>query len=405
MTAPDSNAAAGANSATPFDVAEADRLLMTTRAVRRRLDTERPVPDQVIFDCIDAAEQAPSGGNDASRRWLVIRDPELKKRCGELYAESGEFMNHIADRLDGTGHDKEQVFKSSSHLVQHFADAPVLVIAAIWGIHDNSGRPGLFDSVIQSGWSFNLALRARGLGSTWTTMLNARTDELAELVGIPPGVTTIVTFPVAYTKGTDFSAVARRPASEITYFDQWGFTRERASEDGTARLADGPGVVCELDSDARPADVWPVISDIEMPSRFGTELIGAEWQSDAPVAEGSTFTGTNKIGDREWQVTNTVTAYEEGKVFEWTVGDLDKPGGIWRLEVAEQGRGSRIRFSARMGYGSPTADRALSDPDKEEKTLNFRRGMWKENMQKTLEGVKVEAEEAAAVRRSERSSS
>lgn len=372
----------------PFDVAEADRLLMTTRAVRRRLDTDRPVPDQVIFDCIDVAEQAPSGGNDASRRWLVVRDPELKTRLGELYAESGQFMNTVADRLDGTGHDKEEVFKSSSHLVQHFAEAPVLVIAAIWGIHDNSGRPGLFDSVVQSAWSFNLALRARGLGSAWTTMLNARVDELADVLGIPDGVTTIVTFPVAYTVGTDFKAVRRRPASEITYFDQWGFTRQRASEDRVARIADGPGVVCEVDCDARPADVWPIISDPAMPSRFDTELERAEWLSDGPVGIGSTFRGFNRIGDRTWDVVSTVSDYVEGRVFEWTVGELDDPGATWRLEVAEQGRGSRLRFSSIIGLANPTAQRAIADPSTEETSINTRRQMFKDNMTKTLLGVK-----------------
>ena len=56
-----------------FDLAQVDRLLTTTRSVRKRLDFDRPVDDQVLFDCIDLAEQAPSGGNDASRRWIVVR--------------------------------------------------------------------------------------------------------------------------------------------------------------------------------------------------------------------------------------------------------------------------------------------------------------------------------------------
>ena len=131
------------------------------------------------------------------------------------------------------------------------------MIAAIWGEHDNSGRPGLFDSVIQSAWSFNLALRARGLGSAWTTLLNASVDELAGILGIPDGVTTIVTFPVAYTKGTDFKPVARRPAEQLTYFDRWGYTRARASADGGHHFEDGPGVVAEIDIEASPKKVWP----------------------------------------------------------------------------------------------------------------------------------------------------
>ena len=210
-----------------FDLDQVDRLLTTTRSVRKRLDFDRDVPDRVIFDCIDLAEQAPSGGNDASRRWIVIKDEATKRKLGEIYARNGEFMINVADRLEGSGHGKEKVFSSSAYLVENFAKAPALVIAAIWGIHDNSGRPGLFDSVIQSAWSFNLALRSRGLGSTWTTLLNASVDELAGILGIPDGITTIVTFPVAYTKGTEFKPAARRPAEQITYFDRWGFTKAR----------------------------------------------------------------------------------------------------------------------------------------------------------------------------------
>lgn len=385
----------GGTPANPFDVAETDRLLSTTRAVRRRIDTDRDVPDSIIFDCIDVAEQAPSGGNDASRRWIVVRDPALRRRLGEIYSDAGQFMTRIADKLDGTGHGKEEIFKSSAHLVEHFGDAPVLVIAAIWGTHDDSGRPGLFDSVIQAAWSFNLALRARGLGTTWTTMLNARVDELAAELSIPPGVTTIVTFPVGYTKGTDFHAVARRPASEITYFDEWGFTRRRPSVDGTARIADGQGAVAEIDIAARPRAVWPFVADIEFPARAETELAAAKWTSAAPHGVGSTFVGRNKIGDREWEVTNHITAYETDRIFEWSTTDPNDPGAVWRLEIAELGVGSRLRFSVLIGSANNlTAARALEDLDQEEAVINGRRKMFKANMRRTIEAIKVAAENA-----------
>ena len=100
-----------------FDLDQIDRLLTTTRSVRKRLDFDRDVPDRVIFDCIDLAEQAPSGGNDASRRWIVIKDEATKRKLGEIYARNGEFMINVADRLEGSGHGKEKVFSSSAFLV------------------------------------------------------------------------------------------------------------------------------------------------------------------------------------------------------------------------------------------------------------------------------------------------
>ena len=374
-----------------FDLNQTDRLLTTTRAVRKRLDLEREVSDDVIFTCIDLAEQAPTGGNDASRRWLVIRDQDLKNQLGELYAEVGTLFVNARGRLDGTGHPKEQVVSSSAYLVENFAKVPVLVMCAIWGIHDNSGRPGLFDSAIPSAWSFNLALRSRGLGTAYATMLNNKTDEVSELLGIPKGVTTLVCFPVAHTIGHDFSPAPRRPAAQITYFDQWGFTRELASADGSARIQDGPGVVAEIDTDARPRQVWEVISDINMPAKFSDEFAGADWLSDDEIAAGAIFRGRSAISDgREWETNCIVTEWVERETFEWRTTDPENPGAIWRFDLAEQGAGSRLRFSMVIGKeNNSTAPRAMADPSLENQILFERRLIHKANMQRVLEGVKA----------------
>src|SRR5216683_7635316 len=74
---------------TTFDVAQVDSLLTTTRSVRRRLDFERDVANDLVLEMIDVAEQAPSGSNQASRRWLIIRDPVTKKELAEIYREAG----------------------------------------------------------------------------------------------------------------------------------------------------------------------------------------------------------------------------------------------------------------------------------------------------------------------------
>lgn len=374
-----------------FDLDQVDRLLTTTRAVRKRLDFDRWVSDELIFECIDLAEQAPTGGNDASRRWMVIRDQDLKDRLGELYAEVGTIFINARGRLDGTGHAKEHVVSSSAYLVENYAKASALVMLAIWGIHDNSGRPGLFDSAIPSAWSFNLALRSRGLGTAYATMLNNKSDEVAELLGMPAGLTTLVCFPVAYTKGTEFSPVPRRPAGEITYFDQWGLTRQRPSQDGTARVADGQGVVVEIDTDARPRAVWEVISDINMPAQFSEEFLGAEWTSEGDPDVGSTFTGRNSIPDVfDWETDCIVTAWEARTAFEWRVTDTENPGAVWRFDLAEQGGGSRLRFSMLIGQeNNGTVPMALRDPAKEERVLNRRRAVLKANMQRVVEGVKA----------------
>ena len=87
-----------------IDPAQVDTVLATTRAVRKRLDLERPVDNQVLLDCIDLAEQAPTGGNLGSRRWIVVRDRAVKEQLAEVYRdEAGTFMATTAERLRGPG--------------------------------------------------------------------------------------------------------------------------------------------------------------------------------------------------------------------------------------------------------------------------------------------------------------
>ena len=240
-----------------------DHALTTTRAVRMRLDLERPVDDQVLLDCIDVAEQAPTGGNMGSRRWMIVRDQPTKDRLAELYlAAGGSWVIETAERLEGTDHPNARMMQGAKRLAENIASMPALVIPTIIGRHDGSGRPGLFDSVIQSAWSFMVALRSRGLGSVWTTMYLGQADAVAELLELPDDVTQICLFPVAYTKGVEFSPSARRhPARDITYFDRFGRTRPSADDPTLVE------VVAETDVKVPPDPVAAAIADSDLAQR------------------------------------------------------------------------------------------------------------------------------------------
>lgn len=261
-----------------------DHALTTTRAVRMRLDLERPVDDQVLLDCIDVAEQAPTGGNMGSRRWMIIRDQGTKDRLAELYlAAGGSWVIETAERLEGTDHPNARMMQGAKRLAESIASMPALVIPTIIGRHDGSGRPGLFDSVIQSGWSFMVALRSRGLGTVWTTMYLGQADAVAELLELPTDVTQICLFPVAYTKGVDFSpSHRRRPARDITYFDRFG--RIRPSADDPTLVE----VVAEADVKARPDVIAAAIADSELAGlRVDVEQIpgGSRIRAHAPAED------------------------------------------------------------------------------------------------------------------------
>ncbi|MFN0089741.1 MAG: nitroreductase family protein [Acidimicrobiales bacterium] len=382
------------------ELSRLDQVLATTRSVRLRLDLERPVPDEVILDCIDLAEQAPTGGNQSSRRWLVVRDPAAKAAIAELYRKAGgQWMIDADARATAAGRPNAGIMRSAAHLARVLGDVPAIVIPTIWGEHDGSGKPGLFDSVLQAAWSFCLALRARGLGTAWTTVHLNEAEAAAELLGIPPGVSQVALFPVAYTKGVTFKRAARRPAREITYFDSWGFTAAQAPH-GPLTLADGPGVTGELDIEAPPAAVWPLVTDIDLPARFSTEFQGAVWvEGCAGPAVGARFLGTNQHPARgEWQTTSFVVECREPEVFAWHVSDPERPGAQWRFELeALHGGRTRLRQHVTLGPGPSGITEAIAAlPDKEARIVARRLAEHRANIGRTLAGIKAMAEGPAS---------
>ena len=205
-----------------FDLAQTDALLSTTRAVRKRLDFDREVPDEVLLDCLQLAVQAPTGSNRQSWRWMVIRDVAKKEALAEMYREAGGDYLAAAAAEAETGSQTGRVLDSANFLAQNLGQVPVMVIPLIIGrLPDNStgNAAGLFGSIMPAVWSFQLALRSRGLGSCLTTLHLGREQEAAELLGIPDHMTQAGLLPVAYTKGTDFKAAKRPPVEEITYLD------------------------------------------------------------------------------------------------------------------------------------------------------------------------------------------
>jgi nitroreductase len=207
-----------------FDLTQTDALLSTTRAVRKRLDFERDVPDDVLLECLQLATQAPTGSNRQGWRWLVVRDAEKKEALADMYRRAGgEYLKTAAAEAE-TGSQTGRVLDSANFLAQKMGEVPVMVIPMIIGRLDDgttNSAAGLFGSIIPAIWSFQLALRSRGLGSCYTTLHLGLEQEAAELLGIPSHMTQAALLPVAYTKGTDFKPAARPPVQEITYLDTY----------------------------------------------------------------------------------------------------------------------------------------------------------------------------------------
>jgi nitroreductase len=213
-----------------FDLTQTDRLLTTTRAVRKRLDLDRPVEPEVLLECIQIATQAPSGANSQRWRWMMVTEQEKKDEVARYYALS--FKDYIAPKLEvlqPEDHASVRMTESASYLAEHMAEVPVLVIPCVLdrppAVGTGEQQAGFWGGILPAVWSFQLALRSRGLGSAWTTLhLNYERD-VAEVLGVPATVTQVALLPVAYYTGDDFKPAPRRPAHELTYWDEWKVTR------------------------------------------------------------------------------------------------------------------------------------------------------------------------------------
>jgi nitroreductase len=217
-----------------------DWVLTTTRAVRRRLDLDRPVDLDLVLECLDLALQAPTGGDFQGWRWIVITEPDTKARVQEIYLEA------LTEASGGKRHTPtdgsvDRMLEGAWHLATHLDRVPVLVLACIRGRMTPDTHPAqasaLFGSIYPAVWSLQLALRSRGLASTMTTVHIERYRQMAELLGIPDNVTQAALVPIAYLIGDDLHRAQRRPVREVAYLERWGGAWDGAAASGAAPTA------------------------------------------------------------------------------------------------------------------------------------------------------------------------
>jgi nitroreductase len=210
----------------PFDLAQVDRLLTTTKSVRRRLDLERPVGRQVIAECIRLACYAPNASNAQEWHWVVVTEPGLRKLVGEQYRACTEppVSIMLASKLEAGDEAGARISRSILYLADKMGDVPAIVIpcydvAAATGRYGRllgagsaptSMEPAMYASILPAVWSFQLALRSRGLGSTLTTAHQSDQPAMARILGIPETWYQVALLPVGYTTGGDFKPSPRQ---------------------------------------------------------------------------------------------------------------------------------------------------------------------------------------------------
>jgi nitroreductase len=210
-----------------------DEVLRTTRAIRRRLDLTRPVPREVIRECLDIALQAPTGSNRQNWHFVVVTDAKQKAAMGELYGRAVDAARKETaaltriDAVDAAAHDAQtaRVLSSASYLFEHIGEVPGMLVPCISGRLQLSAPSALasqIGSVLPAAWSFMLAARARGIGSVWTTVHLALEEEAAGILGIPYAeVTQLALIPFGYVVGDPFKPAKREPLDLVVHWDHW----------------------------------------------------------------------------------------------------------------------------------------------------------------------------------------
>lgn len=217
---------------------EIDHLLSTTKAVRKRLDLTRPVPRAVIRECIELACYAPNASNAQEWHWVVVDDPELRERVAAQYrAVTAPPVAAMLETKQAMGDAPgARISSSILWLAEHLTEVPVLVFPCYdieaaearyralipdpalrdrGGIETHEMTPGMYASILPAVWSFQLALRSRGLGSVLTTAHQADQPAMAAILGIPASWHQTALIPVGYTTGGDFTRSPRKPVDAV----------------------------------------------------------------------------------------------------------------------------------------------------------------------------------------------
>jgi len=233
---------------TPAERDVVDWLLTTTRANRKTLDLTRPVEPEIIEECLNLALQAPVAHNEQRWHWFVVTDETKRKAIADVYVRAWEAATK-SDRRKvrkfASADQRADRTQDSAHwLGEHLHEVPVFVIPCQVGPRPDSdlvvggwqhtmrigGMPDVDDtpllaawwgSIFPAVWSFQLALRSRGLGSVVTVMHLSDEQAVADILGLPANVAQVGLLPVAYLTKTDFKPAKRAPLDTRMSWNSW----------------------------------------------------------------------------------------------------------------------------------------------------------------------------------------
>ena len=196
-------------------------IIHSTRAMRRLKPD--PVPDELIRNILLAGQAAASGGNTQRWRFLVLKDPEIKKKVQAYYKKA--FDEVVGPRYDTSptppgqsAGSYQRTRAANEYLTNRYHEAPVWIVACLEGASPTRSTGSSIYPAVQN---MLLAARALGLGATLTTRHLTYEKETEAAMGIPPGFQSYAILPIGYPMGR-FGPVARAPLADFVYENRWG---------------------------------------------------------------------------------------------------------------------------------------------------------------------------------------
>ena len=213
-------------SAESLSVLEAMNTMRSVRHLKKD-----PVPREIIERLIYHATRAASGDNRQSWEWVVITDPEKKRRLRDIVVESTDDRYvRVLDKFKDAR--MQSSYKNARYLTHHMDEVPVLILVCIHVEQDEAATEHGFQrslateasSIYPAIQNLMLAARAYGLGTVLTTAFKRHGDaKVRELFSIPEGVETVAIIPVGYPENPAgaFKPVQRRPIEEVLHWEEY----------------------------------------------------------------------------------------------------------------------------------------------------------------------------------------
>lgn len=200
-------------------------IMYTCRAMRRLKPD--PVPEDLLRQLIDAANQAPSGSNQQNGRWIVVRDAAQKQRLADLNRQAASRYLERARTTEVEHQDpakRQRMFDAVEWQLEHMQDVPALVIACLELGKEPPEKffvgAGAAGSIWPGVQNLLLAARALGLGAAPTTLALSDRPAAKEALGLPETMEAFCLIPVGYPMGK-FGPVSRKPVDDILRWDRW----------------------------------------------------------------------------------------------------------------------------------------------------------------------------------------